>query len=199
MFTLKAAAQLFDAKAGRKGECAQIIPPPRFLRSDKISERIVELPFRLFNLLAQCMEHSRRLLPTLIAIDFDVVAHTVRRKETINRARREQPARIAIQFLRPLPCRCVVQDFRVAPPEFPGMKKGRPIDKRDDLIQGKVIEGADACKGGNRDFTAVPIDGGLALSSTIECQQRPPRRSSAMLGANLFLFQPNRLDEVVPG
>jgi bifunctional N-acetylglucosamine-1-phosphate-uridyltransferase/glucosamine-1-phosphate-acetyltransferase GlmU-like protein len=27
MFALKAAAQLFDAKAGRKGECAQIIPP----------------------------------------------------------------------------------------------------------------------------------------------------------------------------
>lgn len=113
-------------------------------RTDKIRQAPVRRAISLFNLLAQKKKRRQHLRPRFIGVKFHVVAHPVRREETINTPRLnqffaddllQQLLRVGKQFARLFAVFLVVQNGRITSPQFPGMEKRRPVNERDEVFQ----------------------------------------------------------------
>ena len=80
----------------------------------------------------------QHLRPRFVGVELHVVAHRIRREETVNRARGEQffaddfveqLLRIREELARLLAVFFVLQDRRITPAQFPRVEERRPIDE----------------------------------------------------------------------
>jgi hypothetical protein len=100
-------------------------------------------------LLTQAVQHRELILPLLVAINGNIVAHGIRREESDHRARREpflgddllqHLLRVLIERARRLPHFVILQNRREAPLQIPCREKRRPVDQPHKLAQIVMIE-----------------------------------------------------------
>jgi hypothetical protein len=117
-------------------------------------------------LLAQRVQPRQLLGPRHIGVDDDVVAVAVGRIKTVDSFGTEeffvddllqQLQRVGEQLARRRAAHRIIEQLRIATAHFPGMKKGRPVDKWHQLGQRKIVEHASADKLRNGDMMVVPF------------------------------------------
>src|ERR1043166_5216838 len=107
-------------------------------RSDEVGKAMVELTGLLLHLLAQEVKCGQDMRSGFVRVKLDIVADGMRWEKAVNGASAEQLLgdnllQQALRVLEELFGFRPFQDCRITPPQFPGVKKGRPINERDEV------------------------------------------------------------------
>ena len=144
--------------AGGDHECADPVLHSAILGRDEIGQAPVRLAGRLGHLLAQVVPGHEDA--ALLAVDLDVVVvHRVGGEQADHRAGFDPVLRdhllqhgpgIMKQLARFLAHHGIIQNFRVAAVQFPGLEEGRPVDDFGEFGKGVMVEhlGAEHLGGG---------------------------------------------------
>ena len=113
-------------------------------RRDEVGETPVRCAISLFDLLAEEMKFGQNLCPRFVRVKLHVVAHPVRREETINTVRPDQfladdliqqLLRVGKQLARLLAVFLMLKNLRIHTAQFPGVEKRRPVNERNEVFQ----------------------------------------------------------------
>ena len=154
MRALECRHSLINADAGGDGERAQGVGQAGFVRCDPVGQAVMRFALRFRTLLTQVMQREQWLIPGRVGIERDVVlADPVGREKADDRPRR-QPAvgddlvqhRLGVgeQVAGVFALFGIVENRWIAPAQFPGVEKRRPVNAFRQFRQRVIVEGADA-------------------------------------------------------
>ena len=113
-------------------------------RRNVICQAMIELARRLLHLLTQKIERRDLFGASVISVNDDIVPDRVCRPKCVNAARNQQVfrydplkqfLRVIEKFARLFADLRVIENRRMTPPQFPGMKERRPVDVPDKTIE----------------------------------------------------------------
>ena len=175
-----------DVNAGGDGEAADVVFNP--FGCYEIGQRKIGAAGGFFRLLTQAVIGHRDLAARFVAIDFDIVAHTVRGKQTDYTVGgepllRDDTGQHALGVLIELagfdPDHFIFENFRKLAVQFPGREKRRPVNALGDFIQGIFSQG----------FYAQEIGRGRAIRRPVSFQRIGTRLyQRQLLDVGLLVF-----------
>src|SRR5512143_347967 len=149
MVLIELPTQLIQCDSSSHRKRSDVILSACSFRSDIIGQCQVGLALRFFRLLPQRMDDRQRARAGRIAIELNIVPDPRRCKEPVDTLgpqqafldnALEQLLRVIEQLLGPDPDRGILKNRGIASIEFPGVKKWRPVDERDQLFKRLIAD-----------------------------------------------------------
>src|SRR5512138_1201550 len=198
---------LLDPEPRRDGERTDVIGTARALRRDEVRKAIVRLPGWLALLLTQEMQSLAHLRARFVRVYLDIIVVDAVRREQSEHAFGRQPSfandllqhatRVRVQVARLLTYRRIGQNVGECAAELPRVEERHPIDIARQVLEGVVLEGANAqhLRHGGRICAPIAVEAIRAGLSDREL--RALRLLTAMLLPSRIVLRFDLCDKII--